>query len=78
MTSREQSKTFKKLIQKVKEKYTIELNGMPIDVVIRSKAYYKVIFDHDFQKALWGNLWMSEAVKMSVVVDYLEYLSKFV
>ena len=50
-----------KLFKIVKKNgYKVDLGGVPLDKLIEFKVYYKFIFDHDFQKALWGDVWTDQ------------------
>lgn len=70
MTIKQQIKVFEKLMAKVSENgYTITLGSMPIEKVIAYKIYYKFIFDHGFQKALWGVSLVNTEKKGIVIKD---------
>lgn len=60
MTPSQELEVFLKLAKKVEKNYKIDFSIMPPTKIIEYKIYYKFIFDHDFQKALWGNLWIDK------------------
>ena len=41
-------------------------------------CYYKIIFSHDFARALWGKDWQTYLQNMVILPEPLEYLESFV
>lgn len=39
---------------------------------------YKVIFSHDFARAIWGNEWEGFIQQMAISEDPIKYLEKFI
>lgn len=71
----------KKLIEKVgKNGYKIKLGISSFDQIIDHKIYYKWIFDHSFQKALWGTKLLNkknEKIRFTgekIVIDTKDYI----
>lgn len=60
-----------KIFKKVSEKYKVTLpeqmgQTMPMDKVIEFGVHYKILFDHQFAKALWGDIFLDNAGKEKV------------
>lgn len=41
-------------------------------------SYYKIIFNHDFAQAFWGQDWQKHLQNMVILREPLEYLKNFV
>ena len=54
-----------KALKQVEEKYKVHL-PMPMDKVVEYGIYYKLIFDHAFAKALWGDVFVDGQGRVKV------------
>lgn len=59
----------KALLDKSKKNgYGID-TGAPLDVFVQHKVYYKFLFNHDFAKAIWGDVFVDEEGK-EIVIEF--------